>query len=436
MTGLMDLFAQEGVRVWGPIAGVLGLAIGMLLEWLFTRPELAQRDVREARLEQQVRDQQALASEREQLMELVAARMHGSIGDVAQQAMQHNSETFLKLAEEHLGKRQQKADAGLAERQQAVEQLVRPIREALQRSEEQIRALEKARHEAYGSISQQLTAMQEMTHHLGKETRNLVTALRRPEVRGQWGEITLRRLVEMAGMVEHCDFVEQTSTRDDSGALVRPDLVVRMPDARELVVDVKTPMDAYLSAIEATDDDAREQFLVQHARKVRERIDELARKSYWSQFERSPEFVILFIPGEQFLEAALQRSPELIDDALRQNIILATPTSFVALLKAVAYGWRQLALAENAEQIRKLAIDLHDRLAVFGEHLGKLGRQLDGSTRAFNQAVGSLERNVLPAARKFTELGIQPRKEIQTLEPLDTSARIPSTDKQLPEQDP
>ncbi|MEM7612805.1 MAG: DNA recombination protein RmuC, partial [Pseudomonadota bacterium] len=221
----------------------------------------------------------------------------------------------------------------------------------------------------------------------------------------------------------------------DDGELLRPDLIIRMPDDRELVVDVKTPLDAYLNAVEASDEDARSRHLKQHARKVADRIAELARKSYWSQFEKSPEFVILFIPGDQFLTAALNESPSLIDDALRQNIILATPTSFVALLKAVAYGWRQLALAENAEEIRKLAVDLHDRLAVFGEHMGKIGKQLDGSVRAYNQAVGSLERNVLPGARKFKELGVQPKKSMPDLAPVETATRTAPANSRLPIDD-
>ncbi|MEL7312287.1 MAG: DNA recombination protein RmuC [Pseudomonadota bacterium] len=409
------LFALAGL--------LLGMLVGILLEWLFTRPSINQQMLDNTELRAKLEAQASSAEERSQMLELVQSKLSGEFGDMAQQTMQRNSETFLKLAEEHLGKREQTAKSDLAAREKAVENLVAPIQEALKRSEAQIQAMEKARHQAYGGITEQLASMQQAASGLTQETRNLVTALRRPEVRGQWGEITLKRLVEMAGMVEHCDFIEQASQRDEDGRLIRPDMVIRMPDDRELVVDVKTPLDAYLSAIEAEQPEMRDQLLTQHARKVRERIDELARKSYWSQFEKSPEFVILFIPGDQFLSAAVQKQPSLIDDALRQNIILATPTSFVALLKAVAYGWRQLSLAENAEQIRRLAIDLHDRLGVFSEHLAKVGRQLDGSTKAFNQAVGSLERNVLPGARKFTELGIQPKKTLEPVQPVESAPR-------------
>ena len=257
---------------------------------------------------------------------------------------------------------------------------------------------------------------------LSSETRNLVTALRRPEVRGQWGEMTLRRLVELAGMVEHCDFTEQEHTPSEDGAL-RPDMIVHLAEGRQLVVDVKTPLDAYLAAVEAPDDDAREVALQRQARKVRERVRELAAKAYWSQFERSPEFVILFIPGDQFLSAALARDPRLLDEALNQHVILATPTSFVALLKAVAYGWRQVALADNAKQIRDLASELYKRLATFSSHLARVGRSLSGSVDAYNSAVGSLERQVLPGARRFTEMGVQARKPMEPLPEVDAVAR-------------
>jgi DNA recombination protein RmuC len=238
-----------------------------------------------------------------------------------------------------------------------------------------------------------------------------VSALRRPEVRGQWGEITLRRLVELAGMVEHCDFVSQSHQPTENGA-IRPDMVVHLPEARDLVVDVKTPLDAYLEATEAATEVERRAALERHATIVAGRIRDLASKAYWSQFERSPEFVILFIPGDQFLSAALAERPALLDDALRQNIILATPTSLVALLKAIAYGWQQTALAANAAEIRTSALQLYERLATFASHLGTVGKSLGDSVRAFNASVGSLERMVLPSARRFTDLGVQPRQRL------------------------
>jgi len=299
---------------------------------------------------------------------------------------------------------------------------VKPIRDALQQSQKQISDLEKSRSEAYGGIKSQLEAMQISQQSLTQETQNLVKALRRPEVRGRWGEITLRRLVELAGMVEHCDFQEQVHTTSDD-KIIRPDMIVRMPDQRELVVDVKTPLDAYLQAVEATDDAQVKLGLERHARNVREHIRKLASKTYWEQFSNSPEFVILFIPGDQFLSAALGEDPDLIEYALANQIILATPTSFVALLKAVAYGWRQLALAGNAEEIRKLAEDLYGRLTTFVGHMNKVGKQLASSVDNYNRAVGSLERKVLPGARKFVELGIRPKKDLEQLEPLESLPR-------------
>jgi DNA recombination protein RmuC len=299
---------------------------------------------------------------------------------------------------------------------------VKPINEALQASQKQITELEKSRSEAYGGIKSQLESMHLGQQSLAQETQNLVKALRRPEVRGRWGEITLRRLVELAGMVEHCDFQEQVhSVGEDQ--IIRPDMVVSMPNQRDLVVDVKTPLDAYLAAVEAKDDVQRQLCLQRHARNVREHIRSLSSKAYWAQFTNSPEFVILFIPGDQFLSAALNEDPDLIETALAQQIILATPTSFVALLKAVAYGWRQLALADNAQEIRVLAEDLYGRLATFVTHMNKVGRQLGSSVESYNRAVGSLERKVLPGARKFVELGIHAKKKMEKVKTLDPVPR-------------
>jgi DNA recombination protein RmuC len=259
---------------------------------------------------------------------------------------------------------------------------------------------------------------------LSRETRNLVTALRRPDVRGQWGEITLRRLVELSGMTLHVDFTEQQTRRTDSGS-IRPDMVVHMPDRRDIVVDVKTPLDAYLSAVEAQNDEERSAQLRRHAQIVGARVRELSAKQYWSQFERSPDFVVLFLPGDQFLTAALQENPALIDDSLRQNVMLATPTSLVALLKVVHFGWKQSILADNAAEIRGLGEELYKRLAVFGEHLGRLGKSLGSSVDSFNKAVGSLEQQVLPAARRFEGLGLRVSREIEVIDPVETLARIP-----------
>lgn len=351
-------------------------------------------------------------------------RLQANFDSVAGASLRSNSEVFLKLAREHLGQHQQSALAALTQREKAIESMLTPIREALGKTEQQILRIEKERAESFGSLRTSLEAVTLGQQALQKETRTLVNALRRPEVRGQWGEMTLRRLAELAGMVEHCDFSEQVHVRTTEGAL-RPDMIVHMPDGRDLVVDVKTPLDAYLEAVDATTDEQRGIALRRHAQAVGERVRQLGSKNYWSQFENSPDFVILFVPGDQFLSSALAELPNLLEDAIRQNVIIATPSSFVALLKTVAYGWRQTSLAQNAETIRTLAEDLYKRLAVFTGHLSRLGRNLGLSVDAFNNAVGSLERQVLPGARKFTELGVRPEKEIESIEPIDKLARDP-----------
>jgi DNA recombination protein RmuC len=407
-----------------------GLLLGVLITWLSTRSRRLRMQRSLELLETKLKDQDALQRERDSAFEAATSRLATAFSELANQSLRSNSENFLRLAEQNLGAHQEKAKRELSERERAVENLVKPIRDAINQSQQQIAELEKARSEAYGGIKSQLETMQRDQRFLAQETQNLVNALRRPQVRGRWGEITLRRLVELAGMVEHCDFQEQVHGGSDD-KVIRPDMIIRMPDRRELVVDVKTPLDAYLEAIEAKDDAQHKLGLERHARNVRDHIRKLASKSYWEQFSSSPDFVILFIPGDQFLSAALDQDPELIESALSQRIILATPSSFVALLKAVAYGWRQLALAENAEEIRRLAEDLYGRLSVFVSHLNKVGRQLGSSVESYNRAVGSLERKVLPGARKFTELGIHPKRELETVEPLESLPRTIIEESQL-----
>ena len=396
-----------GVWLYVALAAIGGIAIGLLLGlWramALTR-ELALKDA-------ELRGRSAADVERESVMALAAERLGTAFNQLADRQFQSHSETFLKLARETLSVQTERAKGELAAREQAIDSLVAPIRDALARAERQLLELDQSRRETHGSISAQLAALASSQQELSAETRNLVSALRRPEVRGQWGEITLRRLVELAGMVEHCDFVTQSHQLTETGA-VRPDMIIRLPEARDLIVDVKTPLDAYLEATEAPSEAERRAALERHATIVAGRIRELASKAYWSQFERSPEFVILFIPGDQFLSAALAERPGLLDDALRQNIILATPTSLVALLKAIAYGWQQTALAENAAEIRGSALQLYERLTTFASHLSNVGKSLGDSVRAFNASVGSLERMVLPSARRFTDLGVQPRQRV------------------------
>jgi len=350
------------------------------------------------------------------------AEIEKTFAMLSSEALRQNSKSFLQLAQETLKQFHVQAKGDLDLKEKAVENMVRPIREALEKTEQQVRLMEKERKEAYGALHKHLESMTQTQLLLQGETRNLVQALRRPEVRGQWGEMTLKRLAELAGMVEHCDFFTQESVSGEDGKQ-RPDMVVRMPDGREIVVDVKTPLDAYLSAVEAADDVTRAKHLEHHARKVRERVRELATKAYWNQFKNAPDFVVLFIPGDQFLSAALDVDHALLEDALQQKIILATPTSFVALLRAVAYGWRQEALAANADLIREVGEDLYQRLAVFTEHLARLGGSLEGSVSAFNKAVGSFDSKVLPGARKFVEMGVTPKKALEPPTPLEISPR-------------
>ncbi len=409
-----------GKFLWGIAGFVAGTLIAVVVAVVRNGRLRERLAVAESRIDDEARHR----AEQQTLIDTAEERLGDAFEALAGHALRGNSESFLALARESLGRQWDHAESRLNERHQAIDQLVGPIRDALDKTQQQILDLERIRQEAYGGIRAQLEVMSRDQASLQAETRNLVNALRRPEVRGQWGEITLRRLVELAGMLEHCDFEEQVQVDGPNGRL-RPDLVIQLPDNRQLVVDVKTPLDAYLSAVEAGDDKSRDAALDRHARKVSERIRELAGKDYWSQFPAAPEFVILFIPGDQFLSAALARRPGLLEEALARQVIIATPTSLIALLKAVAYGWRQVTLAENAREIRDLGEQLHDRLATFSGHLGRLGRQLGASVEHYNQAVGSLERQVLPGARRFEELGVKGRKTLDDLPAQESEIRLP-----------
>jgi len=343
--------------------------------------------------------------------------------DIAGRQLQENIDNFLRLARENLGGHQQAAHSSLKEREQAIEALIKPIQESLSRTSEALREIEVERQRDFGSLRQHLTDMRESHGALQRETRNLVQALSKPQVRGQWGEIALRRLVELAGMTAHCDFEEQVHVAGEDGAL-RPDMVVHLPEGRDVVVDVKTPLDAYLAAVEAPTDEVRAAALRRHAQHVGERVRLLSSKNYSQQFAKAPQFVVLFLPGDQFLSAALDQQPELLDRAMSSNIILTTPSTLLALLKTVYNGWQNVRLAENAERIRGLAEDLYARLSTFRNHMGKIGSSLEASLRAFNSAVGSLERSVLPGARKFVELGVRAEKPIEDLTEIEVSVRL------------
>lgn len=357
-----------------------------------------------------------------EMLEQTQAQLANTFNQLSNEALSRNNNSFLKLAEENLKRFQSEAKADLSSREKAIEQLVKPIDEALKQTTRQIHDIEKERKESYGSLRTTIDQMTKSQQQLQLETQNLVQALRRPEVRGQWGEMTLRRLAELSGMVAHCDFFEQTHTNTETGS-IRPDMIVRLPEKREIIVDAKTPLDAYLSAVQAREDKDRQRELKRHAQVIRSRVRELSRKNYWAEYSNSPEFVVLFIPGEQFLASALEVDPALLEDSMSQNIILATPTNFIALLRAVSYGWKQQALAENAEQIRELGETLYKRLSTFGNHLSKLGNSLGSTVNHFNSAVGSLERQVIPGARKFTEMGISSKNEITELPPVEQQPR-------------
>ncbi|HET9694745.1 MAG TPA: DNA recombination protein RmuC [Steroidobacteraceae bacterium] len=400
----------------------LAVAFGFVAGVLLGRRGKHAIELRLAAAEALRRSAEDVAAERDQALDLALERLRGGFDAMAGQALRGNNELFLQLARQTLGQQQELSLRNLNEREKAVESMLAPVREALQKTQEQIARIEKERAESFGALRASLENVALGQASLQRETRNLVTALRRPEVRGRWGELTLRRLAELAGMVERCDFVEQVHTAGDEGAL-RPDMIVNMPFGRQIVVDVKTPLDAYLTAAEAATEEERAAALRRHAAAVQERVRQLAQKAYWAQFEQSPDFVVLFIPGDQFLSAAVAELPTLLEDAIRQHVIIATPTSFVALLKAVAYGWRQNALAENALQIQELGAETYKRLVTFTSHLARVGRSLGQGVEAYNAAVGSLERQVLPGARKFTELGLRPVREIEEIAPVETLVR-------------
>jgi len=372
-----------------------------------------------------------IESERTIALDRAMDQLDRRFDDLAGRQLRENIENFLRLAKENLGGHQQQAQTSLKEREQAIETLIKPIQESLARTSEALREIEVERQRDFGSLRQHLTDMRESHTTLQKETRNLVQALSKPQVRGQWGEIALRRLVELAGMTAHVDFEEQVHVAGEDGAL-RPDMVIRLPEGRDVVVDVKTPLDAYLMAVEAPSDELRTVSLRRHAQHVADRVRLLSSKNYSEQFERAPQFVVLFLPGDQFLSAALDQQPDLLDRAMSSGVILTTPSTLLALLKAVQSGWKSEKLAEGAEQIRKLAEELYARLGTFRDHLEALGNSLNSSVSAFNRSVGSLQTRVLPSARKFTELGVRSDKSIDDLTEIEVAARTTDSAPELP----
>jgi DNA recombination protein RmuC len=419
MSSLVIFIVAVTALATGAVLGALVAQLRAVWRIEALRIELAAAQVR---LESSVLQD----ADRLKLLEQSETRLRAAFDSLAGETLRTNSELFLRLSREALGRDQVVAAGALKERELAIAHLVEPLRAALERTEAQVQALERERRDAFTTLRTQIETLAGGQAQLQRETRNLVTALRRPEVRGRWGELTLRRLVELAGLSEHCDFTEQLQVVGEEGAL-RPDLVVHMPDARDLVIDAKTPLDAYLASLEAPTDEERQQALKRHAQQVETRVRELASKSYWTQFERSPEFAVLFLPGDQFLSAALAERPELLETALGQSVIIATPSTLIALLKAVAYGWRQSAVAHNAALIRDLGQELYRRLGTFNGHLGRMGQRLGSAVEAYNAAVGSLERQVLPQARRFSELGVTADAPLAELEPIGQLVRNPGT---------
>lgn len=404
------------------LASIIGLILGGLVGAIVQNKKIRRLEARNAELELTLELEQKNKQQLDQILSQTREQLANTFNQLSNEALTRNNTNFLRLAEENLKRFQSEAKADLGTKEKAIEQMLKPINEALNQTSKQIHEIEKERKESYGSLRSTIDQMTKSQQQLQLETQNLVQALRRPEVRGQWGEMTLRRLAELSGMVAHCDFFEQTHTNTETGS-IRPDMIVKLPEKRDIIVDAKTPLDAYLSAIQAKDDSVRQKELKRHAQIIRSRVKELARKNYWAEYSNSPEFVVLFIPGEQFLAAALEVDPALLEDSMSQNIILATPTNFIALLRAVSYGWKQQALADNAENIRELGETLYKRLSTFGNHLSKLGNSLGSTVNHFNSAVGSLERQVLPGARKFTEMGISSKSEITDLPPIEQQPR-------------
>src|SRR5271165_2000107 len=436
------------------VIGVIGLLFGGVLAWLALRSrtaalsarlslmekELAAGKADLARLQQahtelvagKARLESALESERktnDEKMDLVTHASERASEDLrnafkamASDALKSNNSSFLVVAEETLKRFQSQARGDLEARQKAVADMVAPVRDSLNKVDAQIQQMEIARGDAYGELRAQVQSLITTQKELQSQTGNLVQALRTPNVRGRWGEIQLRRVVEIAGMLSYCDFAEQESVTTESGRL-RPDLVVKLPGGKHVVVDAKTPLQAFLDAFETTDEDTRRACLANHARQVRDHMNTLAGKKYWEQFEATPEFVVMFLPGETFFSAALEQDSGLIEHGVLNRVIPASPTTLIALLKAINYGWNQEKLARNAQQISELGKELHERLRLLAGHISSVGNGLDRAVESYNKAVGSLESRVLVSARKFAELGASVAEDIPELEPIETTAR-------------
>lgn len=376
-----------------------------------------------AELEVRIEEERRAAQEKVRLLEEARERLSDTFKALSSDALKNNNQSFLDLAKQTFEKLQDGARGDLEKRRTAIDEMIKPIQKSLEKVDVKIEEIEKSRRTAYGQLTEQVKSLSTAQQELRNETGNLVQALRTPRVRGAWGEIQLKRVVEMAGMLEYCDFTQQNTLTAQERRL-RPDMTVHLPNDRKIVVDSKAPLEAYLEAMAVTADDAaRAKCLKDHARHVRDHLRQLGAKAYWEHLDQSTEFVVLFLPGEAFFGAALEADPSLIEFGNDQRVILATPTTLLALLKAVSYGWKQEQLAKNAKLMSQLGKELYDRIAALAGHFSSLQRSLEKSVDSYNKAVGSLESRVLVTARKFRELGTSTSSEVAELQAIDRAPR-------------
>ena len=392
------------------------------------RDRLQDIDRKKAALEAALEAERKSHEARVKELTRMGAELERKFVGLAAEALGKNSESFLKLVSERFEKHSESAKDDLEKRRTAIETLVKPLGENLTKFERKVGEIEKAREGAYRAISEQVKSLAEGQTGLRSETSRLVQALRRPQTRGRWGEYQLRNVLDLAGMTEHVDFDEQSTIDGDDGRL-RPDVIIRVPGGKSIIVDAKTPLDAYLNAVEAPDEAARNQYIKDHARQVRDHVRALSSRDYWKALPETPEFVVMFVPGESFFAAAIESDPELFESAVRQRVLISTPTTLIALVKTIAYGWQQEKLAENAQVVAAQGRDLYERIKVFGGHMGDLGKSLRQTVDRYNKGVGSLESRVLPTARKFESLGVASAgSSIPTLEPVELDPRETQAD--------